>query len=316
MLEALKDKCTSITSTKNKKIKVILFSERDFRSSKTFSDYEAARLSASQKKKTFESLGFNVEVEELIFESTRKPDFDNLIQAANNDNNTEAIIVQNPIPVRLKDVLDDIAESKDIDCLSRNHKLHATCATGDAICRIVAPFLNSLPSAKLAINGSKGFVGSSVQTGLNDFQDKISFLCCIDPKYTPQDISTSTNIIQKCACGDEEIKSSNIVISVVGKVGVLNRTLLNSSQKLVVNGSFIPIKKDSKVEILSDINQSELEISLDRPQNITWVPGGIGPLEMAVLAERVLKKFFNDLPSWSLDVTGQPSFPEWDQILR
>jgi methylenetetrahydrofolate dehydrogenase (NADP+) / methenyltetrahydrofolate cyclohydrolase len=332
VLDALTAICSSIPSTKNKKIKIILFSEEKPNNPKTFSDYEAARQSTIQKTRTFESLGFEVDKKELSFNNTQRSEFDNLIQEANNDNGVEAIIVQNPIPEKMKDVLYEIATSKDVDHLSKKNESYTTCATGDAICRVVAPFLDSLSSANLAINGSKGFVGSSVQTGLNDFQDKISFLCCIDPKYTPQEVSTSTGTIQKCTCGDENIKNSHIVVTVVGTIGTLRKDLLNSSQILVVNGSFIPVKpvrEELKPIILSDIDQTKLGIALDMPQNIRWVPGdlstpqnitrvpgGIGPLEMAVLAERVLKKFVPDLLSWSLDQQGNPSFPEWDQILR
>jgi len=87
---------------------------------------------------------------------------------------------------------------------------------------------------------------------------------------------------------------ADIVISTAGNPHILTREHLREHHRLVVNAGFSP--RGGGV-VFGDIHPDALAIAQYR----TPVPGGVGPVEMAVLMERLVRQTVDSaLPAWRL----------------
>lgn len=227
----------------------------------------ASRISAEQKKQTFRRLG--VHTEEVVLTGTpSRRDFGAHLAAANDASDVVAIIVQLPAPGHLVDLLDRIDPTKDIDALGTGAR-HTACATADGIARLAMPSLAH--GASVAVVGGRGFVGSGVVTLLRAAR--------LEPLVLD--------------LGDDlrRVRDVDVVISTTGQAGLLTPEHLHAGHALVVDSGFAPHTDGALGDVRPD--------AATAPQTITPVPGGVGPVEMAVLAERlIIYTVAPDLTSW------------------
>jgi hypothetical protein len=92
-----------------------------------------------------------------------------------------------------------------------------------------------------------------------------------------------------------------IIASTTGAANSLNEEYILPHHKLVIDCGFAPMLIDGKMVVDGDVSKSAYSI----PQFITPVPGGIGPMEMAVLGERFTNKILveanlSPLKPWQL----------------
>lgn len=231
--------------------------------------YEAARYSTEHKVKTFSDLGCVVR-DLYLDNSISELEFLSLLEKANEQ--SIAVIVQNPYPGVFKEYLSAISYEKDIDGLREDNPLFPVSATSETIFRIVEPFVQE--NDVVAVVGAKGFVGRGVTQLLEEAGIKTLAL----------------------DAGDDltRVRQANIVVSATGKSNLLDEQHIVPEHRLVVDAGFIPQGGSQKP--LGDVNRSAYDI----PQNITPVPGGVGPFQMATLMERLVKQ-----------VTGQ-KIQQWD----
>jgi len=232
--------------------------------------YRAAEISAVEKVKIFTY--FNCDVNYVLLSSSATPlEFRETIENANADEDTIGIIIQNPLPRLLVPELRFLSPNKDLDGMLSLHpfSLFRASATSEAIVRLVRAFATE--NSKVAVVGGRGFVGGGVAYLLELYAIKSLVLDLGDDL-------TKTN-------------EADIVVSATGIPEILNETHLNSSHQLVVDAGFIPIA--NKV-VFGDVKTSAYNI----PQNITPVPGGVGPLQMATLLERALTVLGENIEGW------------------
>ena len=97
--------------------------------------------------------------------------------------------------------------------------------------------------------------------------------------------------------GDDlrEVKQYDIVVSAVGTPRVVKTEHLKPEHELVVDTGFIPQKGGKPV---GDVDEAARSI----PRHITAVPGGTGPIEMAVLMERAAKLLGIKVRTWKVQL--------------
>lgn len=236
--------------------------------------YEAARFSTEHKVKTFKALG--CEVEHLNLDaSTTSVEFGRLLKQVNEK--SIAVIVQNPFPADFKDWLSEISYEKDIDGLRKDNPFFRVSATSETIFRIVEPFVQD--NDVVAVVGAKGFVGRGVTRLLEDAGIRVIGL-------DKNDDLTLT-------------RQADIVVSAMGSPNELDERHIIPEHRLVVDAGFIPLA-DSP--ILGDVNRSAYDI----PQNITPVPGGVGPFQMATLMERLVTQVTGkDIEPWQYPISSE-----------
>ncbi|MET9845028.1 tetrahydrofolate dehydrogenase/cyclohydrolase catalytic domain-containing protein [Streptomyces ossamyceticus] len=233
---------------------------------------EASKVSAEQKVKSFEHLGFQAD-HVVMPPGTTRAQFAEVLERANQDPRTRAIIVQFPPPAHLQPLVQRMDPAKDIDALTKGRSPYNACATAEGICRVVEPFAKDDPV--IAVVGSKGFVGQGVVTTLREQGHRLMEL----------------------DAGDDlrRVRDADIVVSVTGNPGILGPDHLRPHHRLVVDSGFVP-QADGSVK--GDVQRAAYDI----PQHLTPVPGGIGPVEMATLMERVVRREVDpDAPSWKVD---------------
>ena len=276
------------------KMKIIIFQfnpRPDLTNSYEISKYKAADTSTSQKCKLFRDfLGCEVNVIKLP-DGTQFGDFKKNISVHNKDENVKGIIIQYPIPPELdpneksEQIVELIETSKDIDAMSDAGKERwGRCATADAICRVIDAGLR--PECKIVIVGSIGFVGGGVFDYLESKEADLELTI----ETVNKEAKDSTISIDKF----KELTPS-ILVSATGQKEIITVECLEGIKLdlLVDCGFTITDKKDEKGNniIIGDVNQDARKLS----QFVTPVPGGIGPMEMAVLLERFMIKEFPNL---------------------
>lgn len=215
----------------------------------------ASVISAEQKVRMFTALG--ARVDSLAVPDTIEPgELVDRLAAANAASDIAAIIVQTPPPPRLRDTLHLIDPAKDIDALGVDSPRLA-CATADGIVRIAHPFLT--PDTDIAVVGAHGFVGSGVVRLLREHG------------HTPLELDKGDDLRQ--------LRDVDVVLSTTGHAGLLTAEHLHTGHRLVVDAGFIPQPDGPR----GDVDPAAAHL----PAAITPVPGGIGPVEMATLAERL-----------------------------
>ncbi|EDY43402.1 bifunctional 5,10-methylenetetrahydrofolate dehydrogenase/5,10-methenyltetrahydrofolate cyclohydrolase [Streptomyces sp. SPB074] len=242
-----------------KGIAVVRFTPTDSDSPEWVRRMEASRVSANQKVKAFSYLGFTVD--HLVLPGTvSAAEFADRIDAFNADDHIRAIIVQFPPPARLTPLVQRLEQIKDIDGLLEDRSPHRACATADGISRVVIPVAEE---ASIAVVGARGFVGRGVVRLLKDHGLDV----------IPLDIGDD---LRRAAHAD-------IVVSTAGKPHILTPDHIKPHHRLVVDSGFTPLPDGT---VAGDIHPAATYI----PQNITPVPGGVGPIEMAVLMDRIIRQ--------------------------
>ncbi|WP_060577583.1 MULTISPECIES: tetrahydrofolate dehydrogenase/cyclohydrolase catalytic domain-containing protein [unclassified Pseudonocardia] len=218
---------------------------------------EASRVSAEQKVRTFTALGATSD-HIVVPDAVELGEIARVIHRANDDPQIAGIIVQAPPPQAVLALLNEIDPAKDIDSLGI-FAPRTACATADGIVRIAEPYL---PDARIAVVGSSGFVGSGVVALLRQGgHDPILF----------ED-------------GDDlrRLRDADVVLSTPGSPWLLTPDHIHSEHRLVVDSGFTPHPDGPRGDLHPD--------AAAQPHVVTPVPGGIGPVEMAVLAERVIQQ--------------------------
>ncbi|MFE7752116.1 tetrahydrofolate dehydrogenase/cyclohydrolase catalytic domain-containing protein [Streptomyces sp. NPDC057428] len=230
---------------------------------------EASRISAEQKVRAFTHLGFIVD--HVVLPATvSAAEFADLLDRRNADPATRAVIVQFPPPARLVSLVQRLDPAKDIDGLLDARSLHRACATADGISRIVAPFAHD---ATVAVVGARGFVGSGVARLLTDQGTRVL------PLDQGDDLGRATR--------------ADVVVSTAGSAHLLTPEHIRPHHRVVVDSGFSP---QADGTVAGDISPQAALL----PQNITPVPGGVGPVEMAVLMERIVRLVADpDLAPWT-----------------
>lgn len=274
-------------SNLSRKIAIIRFEPRVDAPQLDRARYEAAAISSRQKIKTFNFLGCQTDeyVKSSLFS---KQEFEDLLARLNQDESTTGIIVQLPVSLELRPTLAfAIAPEKDLDALGRSPSLFPICATAEGIVRIVEPFVS--PDSIVAVVGHLGFVGRGIVERLS--QKAINYIGLErDDDLTP-------------------IRDTDLVISATGQPEILDERHLTPYHRLVVDSGFTPIKG----EIFGDVKKSAYAIV----QNITPVPGGTGPIEMAILMERIVRKEINpNLQPWTYSAPSYRTRAEVEAILQ
>jgi methylenetetrahydrofolate dehydrogenase (NADP+)/methenyltetrahydrofolate cyclohydrolase len=264
----------------NNRVQIIRFEVPDERDP-DWSKYKASEISADQKKKAFTALGLRPD-EKVFSRGVSSRDFSAYIAAQNGDATVFGVIVQLPTPPQLRADVGKIAPGKDLDALSagkgRNFKAPATA---EGVVRVV--LARWKPGQTVAVIGggrdpgfgALGFVGGAVVELLRDR-------------------GITVKVFEK---GDDlrEVKQYDLVVSAVGTPRIVKKEYLKPEHELVVDTGFIPEKGGKPV---GDVEESARSI----PRYITAVPGGTGPIEMAVLMERAAKLLGIKVRTWTVEL--------------
>ena len=213
----------------------------------------------------FEKVHLNEEVaeEELI----------NKIEALNNDKSVSGIILQLPLPKHIneKKIISSISPKKDIDCLTfvNQGKLYMGEETFmPCTPKSVVTILNSL---NINLEGM-----DVVVIGRSNIVGKPLAQCLLQKNATVTICHSKTKNLA------EITKTADILISAVGKTNMVTADMVKDGAVVIDVG----MNRNEEGKLVGDVDFENVK---QKASYITPVPGGVGPMTIAMLMNNVIK---------------------------
>lgn len=231
-------------------------------------DDPASEIYVKIKAKTCSSIGIETEILKI-----RPDEVAGLIKKLNKDQSVNGILVQLPLPKSLntQKIIEIIEPSKDVDGI---HPLNlGRLAYGDETMTACTSYgiIKILEEEHVQLDGSNiAIIGRSIHVG----QPLYSLLCNRNATVTMCHTKTKNieNITQK----------SDIVIVAVGKPGYLKPEMIKEGTVVIDVGIN---REDGKL-----VGDAE-ELVKRKASLLTPVPGGVGPMTVAMLARNTLNAY-------------------------
>lgn len=226
-----------------------------------------------QKKMMCNYIGYDFELIRLDDDVTNE-DVISLIDSLNKDFSVTGIIVQLPLPVHLNmdKIINSIESSKDVDGLTvinrgnlfnRDYGLVSCTALG--IVELIHRYNISLTSKNIVIVGRSNLVSKPLAMLLLN-EDATVTIC-----------HSKTNDLF------EYTKKSDILIVAVGNAKLITGDMIKDGSIVIDVGI-----NNTDNGICGDVDFNSVK---DKVKYITPVPGGIGPMTVAMLAKNILSAY-------------------------
>lgn len=224
-----------------------------------------------QKELKAAQIGVKVIVHRLR-ENTTESEILNLLEKLNKDTNIHGIIVQRPVKgAGSKKLNEAVLPEKDVDGFNSNSKFDYPIAKAVLIIleqiyssnRNIAQFYNYLRRLQIVLIGKGETGGHPI---IQSFKKRQIRLNIIDSKTSEP---------------EKNLKSADIVISAVGKPGVVRPEFLKKGVILISVG----LSKESDGKIHGDYEERDIA---NIASFYTPTPGGVGPVNVACLLENLI----------------------------
>ena len=214
----------------------------------------------------------------MLKEETSQKELIDLIKRLNNNNKIYGILLQSPIPKHLdiNEAFRTIAPEKDVDgfnpinvgklCL--NQDTFVSC-TPYGIMKIFENYNIDLSGKNVVILGRSNIVGKPL------------IQCCLNKNATVTVCHSKTNNL------DEYTKRADILISAIGKPKFVTKDMIKDNAVIIDVG----INRCEDGKIVGDV---DFENVVSKASFITPVPGGVGPMTIAMLMNNVIKATNNN----------------------
>ena len=235
-------------------------------------DDKASKVYVKNKSKACEDVG--IEYEEYILpEKTKMEELLELIEKLNNDETVHGILVQSPLPKGLdaNEAFRTISPKKDVDGfnpinvgkLSLNQDCFVSC-TPYGIIKMLEAYNIEIEGANAAIIGRSNIVGKPLAQ------------CLLNKNATVTICHSKTKNLK------EITKQADIVIAAIGKAEFVTEDMVKNGATVIDVG----INRMDDGKLLGD---TDFENIKNKASYITPVPGGVGPMTIAMLMHNVVK---------------------------
>jgi len=232
----------------------------------------ASKVYVRNKSRACEDVG--IEYEEYLLDSkiTQK-ELIELIEKLNNDKTVNGILLQSPIPSNLdiNEAFRTISSEKDVDGfnpvnvgkLVLNQDTFVSC-TPYGIMKMFEEYDIDLTGKNVVILGRSNIVGKPL------------IHCCLNKNATVTSCHSKTqNLAQKA-------KEADILISAIGKANFVTANMIKENAVVIDVG----INRLDNGKITGDVDFENVK---EKASYITPVPGGVGPMTIAMLMNNVIK---------------------------
>ena len=235
-------------------------------------DDPASKVYVRNKSRACEDVGIKYE-EYLLDVNTTQKELVELIEKLNNDKTINGILLQSPIPSSLdiNEAFRTISPEKDVDgfnpinvgMLVLNQDTFVSC-TPYGIMKMFEEYDIDLTGKNVVILGRSNIVGKPL------------IHCCLNKNATVTSCHSKTqNLAQKA-------KEADILISAIGKANFVTADMVKDGAVVIDVG----INRLNNGKITGDV---DFESVKEKASYITPVPGGVGPMTIAMLMNNVIK---------------------------
>ena len=235
-------------------------------------DDKASQIYVKNKSKACQEIGIKFE-EYFLGNDIKQEELIELIQKLNLDKSINGILLQSPIPKSLdiNEAFRTIAPEKDVDgfnplnigklCL--NQDTFVSC-TPFGIMKMFEAYGIELEGKDVTIIGRSNIVGKPL------------IHCCLNKNATVTTCHSKTQDLAKKA------KEADILISAIGKANFVTADMVKDGAVVIDVG----INRLNNGKITGDV---DFESVKEKVSYITPVPGGVGPMTIAMLMNNVIK---------------------------
>lgn len=235
----------------------------------------ASKVYVKNKEKKALEIGFNSIVIELD-ENITKDELEKTIKELNEDKNVNGILLQLPLPKHLneKGFLDLIDPKKDVDGFSsynsgkllKNDSPYAIPCTPKGIIRLLDEYNIDIEGRVSTVIGRSNIVGKPVS------------ILLLNRNSTVIMTHTKTKNLEHFT------KSADILICAAGKKEMIKKEMIKENAVIIDVG----ITRDIDGRLKGDVDFDDTK---DKASYITPVPGGIGPMTIAMLMENTYELY-------------------------
>ena len=235
-------------------------------------DDGASKIYVKNKSKACEELGIDYE-EFLLGDDTTQEQLLNLIKELNEKKDVHGILLQSPIPKHLdiNEAFRTIAPEKDVDgfnplnvgklCL--NQDTFVSC-TPYGIMKMFEAYNIDLDGKNVVIIGRSNIVGKPL------------IQCCLNKNATVTVCHSKTKDLENFT------KNADIIIAAIGKANYVTEEMVKEDAVIIDVG----INRGEDGKLTGDV---DFENVSKKASYITPVPGGVGPMTIAMLMNNVIK---------------------------
>lgn len=235
-------------------------------------DDPSSKIYVRNKSKACEEVGIEFE-EYLLDENIKNEELLNLIEELNNREDIHGILLQSPIPKHLDINLAfrTIKPEKDVDGfhpvnigkLSLNQECFVSC-TPFGIMRMLAEYNIDIEGKHAVIIGRSNIVGKPM-------------IQCMLNKH-----ATVTVCHSKTKNLSEITKQADILVAAIGKPKFITEDMVKDGAVVIDVG----INRNEEGKVCGDV---DFENVSKKASYITPVPGGVGPMTIAMLMNNIIK---------------------------
>lgn len=236
-------------------------------------DDEASNVYINQKRKMCNDIGYNF-IHEKYDDSITEDELLKNIERFNSNDNIDAILVQMPLPsgINEKNIQNAVSKYKDVDGLNDSNivdlisgKSSLYPCTACGVISLLDKYGVTLEGSNVVIVGRSSLVGMPLFHMLENRNATVT-LC-----------HSKTRNLQSIT------KNADIIISATGVKGLIKEDMVKNNAVVVDVGI---TRENGKLYGDVDFDNVSKKASL-----ITPVPGGVGPMTIASLAQNVLKAY-------------------------
>lgn len=231
----------------------------------------ASKVYVGNKKKACEVCGIR-SVEYALHEETTQEELLSLIDELNNDKSINGILCQLPLPKHLDEVsvIERISSKKDVDCFSNENV--GKLWTGDYTFKPCTPagVMELLKAYDIDVEGK-----SCVVIGRSNIVGKPMAALLLEKNATITICHSRTrNLKEVCA-------SADLIVAAVGRAGFVTADMVKEGAVVIDVG----INRNENGKLCGDV---DFEAVKEKASFITPVPGGCGPMTIAVLMQNTV----------------------------
>ncbi|MCK5080807.1 MAG: bifunctional 5,10-methylenetetrahydrofolate dehydrogenase/5,10-methenyltetrahydrofolate cyclohydrolase [Candidatus Moranbacteria bacterium] len=204
-------------------------------------------------------------------EEDSQEDIIETIQILNQDQEIDAILVQLPLLNKfdVNKVIEAIDPKKDVDCF---HPVNQKRKVDKIIAPVHGAVLEILKEAKYNVKGKNVLVISNSEVFSQNLKTILE-----------RQKASVEGILFKDVSLEEKISKADLLISAVGKPHFIEESMLKNKAGIIDVGFFREGKR-----IKGDLDPKNLQ---DKVSFYTPVPGGVGPITVAILLRNTLELF-------------------------
>ena len=235
-------------------------------------DDDASKVYVRNKSRACEEIGIEFK-EYLLPNDTKQEELISLIEKLNKDKNVNGILLQSPIPkpLDIQEAFNTIDPKKDVDGFNP-YNVGNLCIGQDGfipctpygIMKMFEKYNIEIDGRKVAIIGRSNIVGKPMAQ------------CMLAKNATVTICHSRTRELKK------ELKDADIIISAAGKRNMVTEDMVKEGAVIIDVG----MNRNDEGKLCGDVDFEKLK---EKASYITPVPGGVGPMTIAMLMSNVIK---------------------------